>query len=149
VVTLSRSDIREIYDVRSAVEGRAAYLMARRRDPSVLADLAGTIGQIRVAARAGDISAVRRADLAFHERLCALSGNGRLHEIFVRYVPAIQTLLKFDELPYASLDAVADQHQALLDAIRSGDPSAAALALEAHVEDARENVAAYFEELPA
>ncbi len=149
VVTLSRSDVREIYDVRSAIEGRAAQLMARRHDPSALADLAGTIEQIRVAARAGDISAVRRADLAFHERLCALSGNDRLHQIFVRYVPAIQTLLDFDELPYASLDAVADQHQALLDVIRSGDPSAAALALEAHVEDARENVAAYFEELPA
>jgi len=149
VVTLSRTDVREIYDVRTAIEGRAAHLIAKRADPLILAQLAASIEQIRTAARDGDIRAVRRADLGFHERLCALSGNRRLHEIFVRYVPAIQTLLAFDELPYASLDAVADQHQALLDAIRSGDASAAALALEAHVEDAGETVAPYFEELPA
>jgi DNA-binding GntR family transcriptional regulator len=41
-----------------------------------------------------------------------------------------------------------DQHQALPDAIRSRGPSTASRALEAHVEDAREKVAAYFEELP-
>lgn len=146
VVTLSRNDVREIYDVRAAIEGRAARLLAGKGDRAALAELVAAVDEIRAAARASDLPAVRRADLRFHERLCALSGNRRLHEIFVRYVPAIQTLLHFDELPYSSLGASADQHQLLLDAIESGDPELASRKLEAHVEEAREQVAAYFEE---
>jgi DNA-binding GntR family transcriptional regulator len=149
VVTLSRTDVREIYDVRTAVEGRAAWLIARRGDAGDLASLDAAIDDIRVAARTGDIHAVRRADLAFHERLTRLSGNGRLHDIFVRSVPALQTLLDYDELPYSSLDGVTAQHEELVAAIRSGDPDDAARALERHVDDTRDKVAAYFEDQAA
>jgi DNA-binding GntR family transcriptional regulator len=146
VVTLSRADVREIYDVRTAIEGRAARLIARRGAPGDLAALDAAVDDIREAARAGDIHAVRRADLAFHEHLMRLSGNGRLHDVFVRSVPALQTLIDYDELPYSSLDGVTAQHDELVGAIRSGDPDQAARALERHVEDARDKVAAYFEE---
>jgi GntR family transcriptional regulator of gluconate operon len=146
VVTLSRTDVREIYDVRTAIEGRAAWLIAGRAEPATIAALDAAIDAIRSAARAGDVRAVRRADLAFHERLTRLSGNGRLHEIFVRSVPALQTLIDYDELPYSSLDGVTAQHEDLVAAIRSGDPDRAARALERHVDDAREKVAAYFED---
>jgi GntR family transcriptional regulator, gluconate operon transcriptional repressor len=146
VVILSRTDVREIYDVRTAIEGRAAWLIARRGEASDLTALDAAIDEIRSAARAGDIQAVRRADLAFHERLTRLSGNGRLHDIFVRSVPALQTLIDYDELPYSSLDGVTAQHEELVTAIRSGDPDLAARALERHVDDARDKVAAYFEE---
>ncbi len=146
VVTLSAADVREIYEVRAAIEGRAARLLAGRADPESIADLAAIVGEIRAAARSGDLAAVRRADLRFHERLCALSGNGRLHEVFARYVPAIQTLLHYDQLPYASLDASADEHRVLLDAIESRDPDLAQRLLEAHVGEAGERVARYFED---
>jgi len=149
VVTLSRNDVREIYDVRTAIEGRAAHLLAERRDPAVLAKLAAAVDEIGVAARAGDARAVRRADLAFHERVCALSGNRRLHDIFIRSVPALQTLLDYEELPYSSLDAVTAQHEELLNTIRGGDSETAARAFEHHIEDAREKIAAYFEDQPA
>jgi GntR family transcriptional regulator, gluconate operon transcriptional repressor len=146
VVTLSGSDVREIYDVRTAIEGRAAWLIAGRAEAATIAALDAAIGEIRSAARAADIRAVRRADLAFHERLTRLSGNRRLHDIFVRSVPALQTLIDYDELPYSSLDGVTAQHQELVDVIRSGDRDRAARALERHVDDARDKVAAYFEE---
>ncbi|HLO36540.1 MAG TPA: GntR family transcriptional regulator [Candidatus Deferrimicrobium sp.] len=146
VVTLSRADVREIYDVRTAIEGRAAWLIARRAESATVAELEAAVTKIAAAARSGDIRAVRRADLAFHERLTHLSGNGRLHEIFVRSVPALQTLIDYDELPYSSVDGVTAQHAELVEAIRSGDPERAARAFEHHVIDARDKVAAYFEE---
>ena len=146
VVTLSRADVREIYEVRTAIEGRAAWLIARRAAPAAVAELEGALGEIAAAARTGDVRAVRRADLAFHERLTRLSGNGRLHDIFVRSVPALQTLIDYDELPYATVNGVTAQHEELVTAIRSGDPERAARALEHHVMDARDKVAAYFEE---
>jgi DNA-binding GntR family transcriptional regulator len=141
VVTLSGTDVREIYDVRAAIEGRAAALLALRRDADAVRELRAAIDAIRAASRTGDVVAVRRADLAFHERLCALSGNGRLHDIFVRHVPALQTLLGYDVLRYPSLDVIADEHAALVDAIATGEPKAAAAALERHCEEARDRVA--------
>jgi DNA-binding GntR family transcriptional regulator len=146
VVTLSAADVREIYEVRAAIEGRAARLLARRAAPESIAELSIVVGEIRAAAQSGDLPAVRRADLRFHERLCALSGNGRLHEVFTRYVPAIQTLLHYDDLPYASLDASAAEHRVLLEAIESKDPELAQRLLEAHVGEAGERVARYFED---
>jgi GntR family transcriptional regulator, gluconate operon transcriptional repressor len=147
VVKLSRSDVREIYDLRAAIEGRSAFLLAKRQDAAAERELTGMIDAIRRAEKSRDVSATRRADLEFHERLCALSGNRRLHEIFVRYVPAIQTLLNFDALPYASPDAIADQHLAILEAVRSNDPEAAARAVEHHIDGARDVVAAHFDDL--
>jgi len=146
VVTLGASDVREIYEVRAAVEGCAARLFVQRADPKAIEELTVAVAGIRVAAQSRDVAAVRRADLHFHERLCALSGNGRLHQIFVRYVPAIQTLLHFDQLPYASLDTSADEHRALLEALESNDPDHASRVFEAHVFEAEERVAGYFED---
>jgi GntR family transcriptional regulator of gluconate operon len=142
VVTLSPTDVREIYDVRAAIEGRAAALIASAADAAAIASLGAAIEEIRSASRAGDSRAVRRADLAFHEQLCALSGNARLHDIFVRYVPVLQTLLGYDVLRYESLDDLAEEHEALLDAIRTGEPATAARAVERHCEEARDKVAA-------
>jgi DNA-binding GntR family transcriptional regulator len=146
VVTLSADDVREIYEIRAVVEGCAARRLAGRADPEAIQELVAVVAEIRAAAQSGDLAAVRRADLRFHERLCALSGNGRLHQVFMRYVPAIQTLLRFDELPYASLDASADEHRALLDAIESRDVDLSSRLLEAHVAVAGERVAGYFED---
>lgn len=145
VVTLSATDVQEIYDVRAAIEARAAAMLARRHDDAALTELRHGIEAIRAAAATGDSQRVRRADLAFHERICALSGNRRLHAVFVRHVPALQTLLGLDVLRYGSLDAIADEHAELLTAIGSGDPVAAARAVERHCDEARDKVSEAFE----
>ncbi|MEA2537183.1 MAG: hypothetical protein QOF11_1417 [Chloroflexota bacterium] len=145
VVSLTASDVREIYDVRAAIEGRAAQLIVRTADPVVLDELEAIIRAIEVAARAGDVAAVRSADLAFHEQLCLLSGNRRLHDVFLRHVPAVQTLIRYDDRLHFSLETSAAQHRPLLDALRGGDPEAAARAFQAHCEEARDLVAPYFD----
>ena len=103
----------------------------------------------RAGARAGDRRAIRGLDLAFHEEVCRASGNDRLLDVFHRYVPALHTLLAYDELVYASLEVISEQHQAIYDAIRSGVPADAAAAVAAHCEEARDQVSAHFELAPA
>jgi DNA-binding GntR family transcriptional regulator len=146
VVSLERSDVLEIYDVRAAIEGRAALILAERRDPGLLAPLARKIDGIAAAAAVGDRRALRREDLAFHSTLCELSGNGRLLEIFNRYVPLVQTLLAYDELAYPSPEVLSHEHQVILDAIRTGNGTAAAREVAAHCEQARDKVIVYFED---
>ena len=87
-------------------------------------------------------------DLEFHDGLCRLSGNERLHEVFVRYVPTLRALLRLDERVYASLDEVATQHRPLFEAIESGDADAAAKKAQEHSDHAGELIAAYIDSLP-
>jgi GntR family transcriptional regulator of gluconate operon len=146
VVTLSRADVRDIYGVRAAVEGRAAYLVAERHDETELAELAHAVDAIATAAASGDLAETRRSDLAFHDLLCALSGNSRLHEVFLRHVPVLHALLVYDALGYASQDDVAEQHRPILEAIDAGDAELASRRAIRHCDEACERVAPYFDE---
>jgi DNA-binding GntR family transcriptional regulator len=149
VISLSRNDVREIYDVRAAIEGRAAFLVARDRQPATLDPLSEAVNDLATAAAAHDMRAMRREDLAFHALICELSGNKRLLEIFNRYVPLVQALLSYDQLVYQSPEASAHEHQSIFDAIYGGDGVAAMREVVEHCERARDKVIVYFEEAPA
>jgi GntR family transcriptional regulator, gluconate operon transcriptional repressor len=133
VVTLAPADVREIYGLRAAI------------DPTATAELRGLLNDMDAAVRSGDAAAVFRCDLAFHDGLCRLAGNDRLHEVFLRHVPMLRALLRLDERVYRSLDEVANEHLPLVEAIEAGAPDAAARIAEAHCDHAGDLISAYIE----
>lgn len=141
VVSLTADDVREIYGLRAALEGRAGRIVARGQDPVVLGRLRELADGIDRAVASGDAAAASRADLAFHEGLCELCGNSRIHEVFMRYVPTLRGLLRLDEQVLRSLDEISLQHRPLVDAIEAGDEEAAARLLNEHAEHAGELIA--------
>ncbi|HEY8018842.1 MAG TPA: GntR family transcriptional regulator [Actinomycetota bacterium] len=141
VVSLSAEDVREIYGLRAALEGRAGRLLARDGDTEALTTLRSLVDGIDAAVATGDAVTVSRADLAFHEGLCRLCGNSRILEVFDRYVPTLRALLRMDEHVLRSLDEVSGQHRELVDAISSGDEEAAARLLSEHAEHAGDLIA--------
>lgn len=141
VVSLTADDVREIYGLRAALEGRAARLLARAKDPAAIARLDELADGIDRAVDSGDAAAVARADLAFHHGLCELCGNSRIQEVFVRYVPTLRALLRLDERVLSSLDEVSLQHRPFVEAIRSGDEEKAAGLLAQHAEHAGDLIA--------
>ena len=141
VVSLTANDVREIYGLRAALEGRAARILARVRDPKGLGRLRELADQIDAAVATGDSAAVSRADLAFHQGLCELCGNARILEVFDRYVPTLRALLRLDELVLRSLDEVSLQHRPFVEAIQAGDEDTAARLLAEHSEQAGELIA--------
>ena len=136
VVSLTAHDVREIYGLRAALEGRAGRMIARSKDPTVLSRLRALADEIDRAVDAGDAVAASRADLAFHEGLCELCGNSRIHEVFMRYVPTLRGLLRLDEHVLRSLDEISRQHRPLVEAIEAGDEETAARLLNEHAEHA-------------
>ncbi len=148
VVSLSVDDVREIYGLRAAIEGRAARLLATRRDPAAVAELRSLLTAIEDAASGGHVAAVYGQDLAFHDALCRLSGNARLHEVFARYVPMIRALLHVDERVHESLDVVAAQHRPLVEAIEAGDVRTAVVEAEHHCDQAGDLISTYLRSLP-
>jgi DNA-binding GntR family transcriptional regulator len=141
VVSLTAQDVREIYGLRAALEGRAGRMIARANDPATLARLRALADEIDRAVDAGDAVAASRADLAFHEGLCELCGNTRIHEVFMRYVPTLRGLLRLDEQVLRSLDEISSQHRPFVDALEAGDEERVARLLNEHAEHAGELIA--------
>lgn len=141
VVRLTEQDVVDIYDLRIAVETAAVRLLLRRADSEPLKVLHRTIEDMRAAAR--DAFRAAEADLRFHGAVCEQSGNSRLRDVHRRYATELLILLRMDEeeLPHAPGATVAE-HEELLDALSRG-PAAAEAAFRAHLEDARDRVAAY------
>src|SRR5690242_14047148 len=54
VVSLSSSDIHEIYDLRAAIESRAAKLLARRGHPAEIDELKRALAELEEAAGSAD-----------------------------------------------------------------------------------------------
>jgi DNA-binding GntR family transcriptional regulator len=147
VVQMAPTDVREIYGLRGAIEGRAARIVAGTADGEARAGLRSRLEAIEAAVSKDDPQAVFRADLAFHEALVHASGNSRLEEVFARYVPTLRALLRLDEHVYRGLDQIALEHAPLLEAIEAGDERRAAALAEAHCDHAGELIAAYVERL--
>jgi GntR family transcriptional regulator, gluconate operon transcriptional repressor len=148
VVRLVPADIREIYGLRAAIEGRAARDIAEHADRASLEELRKRLDAIDDAVRSSEPSLVFRRDLEFHDTLCRLSGNARLHEVFSRYVPTLRALLRLDEHVYRSLDEIAMQHRPLLEAIESGEADRAAELAADHCDHAGELIADLIESRP-
>jgi len=142
VVSLGDGDVREIYGLRAALEGRAARMLSRSHDPEAVAELRELAAGIDRAVASADGVAVSHADLAFHQAICRLSGNPRILEVFDRYVPTLRALLRQDELTLGSLRDVSEQHRDLLEAIEAGDEDAAARLFSDHAERAGDLIAA-------
>jgi GntR family transcriptional regulator of gluconate operon len=136
VVRLTPDDAVQIYGLRAALEAHAARLIARSRDPAVLDRLSQLADGIDASVTSDDAGAVARADLAFHEGLCELCGNTRIHDVFVRYIPMLRSLLRLDQRVHRSLEEISSDHQHLVDAIATEEPEAAARAFNDHAEHA-------------
>ncbi len=144
VVSLSARDATEIYELRAAIEGRAAHLLAASGDETRIRELSELNAAIERAEAAGDADAVYACDLAFHDGLCRLSGNARLHDVFVRYVPALRALLRLDKRVHGGpLKNVKGVHRPLIRAIEAGDADLARKLAEQHCDDAGQLINRY------
>jgi GntR family transcriptional regulator, gluconate operon transcriptional repressor len=148
VVSIDTADVSEIYDLRAGVESRAARALALTCPDAGYAPLQALAQRIGEAARTGDVRQISQNDLLFHETICRLSGNGRLLEVFARYVPTLRSLLSLDEYLYKDLSDIPRQHVEILLAIESRNAQQAAALCEMHCDDAGQRVVAYLKSLP-
>jgi GntR family transcriptional regulator of gluconate operon len=141
VATPTAEDVRDAYDLRAAIEGKAVRLVISTADPAALDALRRALDRIGAAAKAGDLRKLVRADYDFHETLCRVSANRRLHETFVRNASALRILLRLEEERfYRSFDEVWNQHRELLTAVEAGDASDAETMFTEHLESARDRL---------
>ncbi|HXY71989.1 MAG TPA: GntR family transcriptional regulator [Actinomycetota bacterium] len=147
VAAPTEGDARDLYDLRTAIEARAARLIIENADPSALDMLRAAIGKMSEAVRASDLKGLVRSDYEFHETLCRASGNRRLHEVFVRNAGVLRVLIHLEEERfYESFELVERQHREVLAGIEAGDGVRAERLIVEHLEGARDRLLRYLKE---
>jgi DNA-binding GntR family transcriptional regulator len=128
-------EVREIYEVRGALEGMAARLAASRAGDETLNAIEAMGAHEEGVARSGR-SALVDLNEQFHAAIIAASGNQRLGEINRRNSQQFFNY-KIAEL-YTDEEAVSSVrgHAAIVNALRARDADAAERAARAHCEEA-------------
>ena len=131
----SADELLEAFVVRSELESLGARLALPRLGEADLDELAGYIEEMQRAAVAGDSYAEAAADAGFHGRIMELAGNRTLMRVWRTLEPFSRTYITI-AVPGADRHRIADLHQPLLDALRSGDAERTAEAIHRHFADA-------------
>ena len=146
VLPVSPTDMREIYEILTALESVAAELVARRRPTEAeLAPLDAATRDMARALRADDLNAWAEADERFHRHLVELSGNRMLVQSVLNFWDrahrARMVTLHLRPKPANSTK----EHAALVAKLRSGDATGAVEVNRAHRERASRELLAIFE----
>ena len=141
VVELGTDDIRDIYELRAALESRAARLIIANQKDSAIEQLGEIVGELREAAAANDAESFARLDARFHAELCRLSANDRIYRAFVQNAGVLGALLRMEiTTQYDTLDGLLDEHEELFRDISSGDIERAERGCDRHMTGALERV---------
>jgi DNA-binding GntR family transcriptional regulator len=133
VLPVSAGDMREIYEVLTALESMAAEIVTRRKPtPAELKPLSGASRDMTAALKNDDLEAWARADEHFHRQLLELAGNSVLiqtvQQLWDRAHRARMVTLRLRPRPVHSTK----EHNAIVEAIRAGDPEATVRLYRSH-----------------
>jgi DNA-binding GntR family transcriptional regulator len=133
VATLTRERMLHTYAVRATLEGLAAALAAEHATDEELEELKGLLEEMEAYSRADDMTAMLRADVQFHERMCSFADNPVLLKTWKALEPLAWTLLSgAKQQNRYTLAELTDRHRPLLDALLRRDPDRAAEVARAH-----------------
>ncbi len=135
IKSVSGDDMREIYEVLTALESTAAALAAVRTDQGVsITRLRAAIRDMDAALERDDLDAWAEADERFHTLLVAAAGNARLTELVQTFVGQSQRVrmltLRLRPKPTMSNR----DHEAVVDAVEAHDAARARKIHYAHRE---------------
>ncbi|WP_245239253.1 GntR family transcriptional regulator [Methylobacterium platani] len=129
VQPLSMDEFAHLIEVRRLTEPPCAALAAARIGPEGLAEIEAVL-----AAKPDDLDAILDSDRRFHALIAEAAGNRVLAEVLAGLHGRS---VRFWALSLATghhLAEVADEHAAILDALRRHDAPAAAAAMTAHID---------------
>ncbi|HUB04172.1 MAG TPA: GntR family transcriptional regulator [Solirubrobacteraceae bacterium] len=128
------TDLAHICDVRTQLEGHAAYRAAERITESQRQELAGLLDELHASRGNDDLATLMELDARVHRFIYRCAANPFLEETLGRYFNLSLRIwyLVIDRLPH--LFARVHEHQDVLLAISAGEPAQARDALVGHIE---------------
>lgn len=133
VRAVTTEELSETYPVRATLEELAGTLAAPRADSGLLTRLEAELEAMRECARAGALHDQLSHDARFHEMIVEAAGNRVLLEAWRALRIEARTLVSVIKSDSDLLE-IANTHEVILDALRTGDPTAVAKQLRGHIE---------------
>lgn len=126
-------DVREIYEVRLAVEGMAAFLVAQRGAPNELRKYRKKFNDFLTRDDPKRLAAMDRVGWQFHEAIIAATGNARMMKTYkMLRLPIVALRFGHPVGAEQSLKSLRE-HLSILDAIESGDGALAQSRIMKHL----------------
>ena len=133
VITLTRRDFLEAYQVREALEALGIRLAVPRLISEDLDRLDERIERMEQDAAAGDVEAFFEANASFHEALIEGSGNRKLVEVYRRLMAQMRPYRRPSARLRGSLEQSVAEHRQIVAAVRDRDVERAVDMLVRHI----------------
>jgi DNA-binding GntR family transcriptional regulator len=125
--------MREIFEVRTTLEGLCARLAAERVTPAQVTEMEQLLRDFERVLREGDNQALIAVDHKFHQRLYEASGNRYLGRALDEMYSLIYRLFNFALDRMGSVRANVEDHRDILAAIKAGDGRTAERLVQRHI----------------
>jgi len=132
VTALTSDDMREILEMRAALEGLAARRAVQRAQPADLEELKEDLRRLNAVNDDMDLWISRHDRL--HERIAEMAGAPRLAAEIRQLRTAMEPCLRLSVAGPRLAEAMSD-HARLVEALASGDPERAEICMREHVEE--------------
>ncbi len=143
-------DVNDIFTFRICIESAAIRAALPRMSDADLEAVAGIVDAMVAAAEAGDERGLVENDIAFHQRICELSGSRHIARAFGDIYAEVRMLITLVEHRFESLHAAAIDHWPVVEALKTRDPDKAIAAMVTHIEDPWQRIVkAYEKKSPA
>lgn len=138
VRAISLQEADELYELRAVLDEHVGRTLAARITPEGLRELRVFVEGLTQASTARDLDAYTRLNLAFHDRMVELTGNGKLVDTYRRLVKEL-TLFRREALSgnNAAMPDSTREHRDIVSAIAARDADLAGRLMREHVESGR------------
>lgn len=137
---ISLNDLMDVYEIRTLIEGEAAYRAATRITPDGITTLEEITDLTEFYYERGNYDKLVSMDGKFHECLYDQTGSRIMRHVLSELHSAIQAYRKMSILNGSRTRATVNEHRALLEAIRAHDAELAKKLMQEHVNNSLENL---------
>lgn len=130
---LSRSDIEELYSLRSVLEIFAIQRIIAQNDPQNAVALRQSFDMMLEAAQNGDLKEVNRIDRQFHDMLIELSQHHLLAQTWASVSMRVSQVMALTNRRNTNITQIAYNHLPIIDAIAEGNEAQAIALISQHV----------------
>lgn len=149
VAQLTVSELNDLYQLRSVLEGMACELAASRITPEQLAKLQDLLAVQETALANGDTYFQEEGDVDFHYQIIQASGNKHLQETLIGGLYHLLRMYRYQcTNKNRPVKAIAE-HRRIVEAIAQRDGELASLLMRRHIEQGRKNTELRLIELQA
>lgn len=136
VKQLTKSDIEEVYSLRTTLETFALQRIIERNDPEAPARLREIYELMVATAQQGNVNLVNEEDRRFHQTLIALSHHNLLLSVWHGVAMRVRQIMALRNRQNRDFVQIAHNHLPIIEAIEQRDLKRATKAIQQHIASA-------------